>query len=196
MLVGDRVDPPRVLFGSVRGGLERIRPGGPNAEQALDRGDTEALERGNGEVAVEIVAVGRVDIVAQPDPRIGDLDRGAGELANQRRQRRRFGLDALLEPERWLALEQTSLEPEPRRDDDRDCRGRRSARHRARPRSARAEMARRARTPDRSGGRAARSDRRVRRRGRLVRAPRTAPCETPRGAAGRRRRRRRDEGRR
>ena len=111
VLVGDRVDPPRALLGSVRGGLERVRSARANAQQALDRGDTEALERGDGEVAVEVVAVGRVDIVAQPDPRIGDLDRGAGELANQRRQRRRLGLDALLEPERWLALEQASLEP-------------------------------------------------------------------------------------
>ena len=105
VLVGDRVDPPRAFLGSVRGGLERIRSARANAQQALDRGDTEALERGDGEVAVEVVPVGRVDIVAQPDPRIGNLNRGPGELANQRRQRRRLGLDALLEPERWLALE-------------------------------------------------------------------------------------------
>ena len=71
-------------------------------QQAAHRRDAQALERGDREVAVEVVAVSRVDVPAQPQTRVGDQRaRRRGPFGQPLHDRRCIArLDQLLEPER------------------------------------------------------------------------------------------------
>ena len=82
-----------------------------SAQDPLDRGDREALEGRDGEVAVEVVAVSRVDAGAKPRARIGELDRRSPHSRDQLGQRPRLHGDPLLQPERLRSLEAAALEP-------------------------------------------------------------------------------------
>jgi hypothetical protein len=80
----------------------RRRRVGDRADHPRERADREPLERRDDDVRVEVVAVRRVDVVAQPQARVGDLD---GRRAQPGRQPLgdpggAAGRDALVEPER------------------------------------------------------------------------------------------------
>ena len=70
----DQVVDGRVDLLVVVGGL--TPPGRPAAEP-VDRGDREPLDRRQRDVAVEVVAVGGVDVVADPDAGVADLSRAS-----------------------------------------------------------------------------------------------------------------------
>ena len=133
-------------------------------DEARHRAGREALERRHRGVDVGVVAVDGVDVVAQPDPRVGELQRR--QLGEPARQRAGFGrVEALLEargsrPARSAGARRSS----PRRARGRGCRRARSApcrRARGRRRTAPRSRPRRGAAP-----RAARARRRGSRAGR------------------------------
>jgi hypothetical protein len=67
----------RVGLGVLVGRVERIGVGWRQPQRALDQRDPDPLERGDRQVPVQVVAVGGVDVVAEPDPRVGDPERHA-----------------------------------------------------------------------------------------------------------------------
>ena len=156
-----------------------------SAQDLLDRRDREALEGRDGEVAVEVVAVSRVDAGAKPRARIGELDRRSPHSRDQLGDRPRLHRDPLLQPERPRSLEATALEPVVEQMVVV------VSRHHARPfrRRSRTRARRRtvapARAPPPGGGRAARP-RRPAARPRRRRRPRpTGSREALGGGAGR-----------
>ena len=72
------------------------------AGESSDQGDGDALGARQGEVGVHVVAVGRVDVVAQPDPGVGDAQAGRGEGGGDRRGRAGGGVRGGVEGE-WRA---------------------------------------------------------------------------------------------
>ena len=71
-------------------------------EKAAHRADREALEGGNREVAIEVVAVGRIHVGPQPQAGIGDTRARRGSPLGKPLRDRRGGarLDQLLQGER------------------------------------------------------------------------------------------------
>ena len=62
-------------------------------------------------MTVQVVAVGGVDVVAKPDPRVGERDLGRRHVAGEQLERDAVDLAALLEPERRRTFERALLEP-------------------------------------------------------------------------------------
>ena len=172
-------------------------------DPAGHRARREPLERRDGRVQVGVVAVDRVDVLAQPEARVGDAHaRGRGVAGERRGERAGLGrLEVLLEPEEAGRL---GLQPpvDPARDepvvvvagDHRRARrpGRAPRRGRAYTGAASSAMSRlgrsRSSTPSpRITSRSAPRDRLEQRRAQLRPAQR-GPCAAPSRGAGRRRR--------
>ena len=111
--VHGRLD-PLVLVEPARG----CRSGGPagrdprraDPQHPLDRRYPQALDRRDGQVAVEVVAMGGVDVVAEPQARVGEAHRGRATRAAAPRTR---GPPAprCSSPSGGLAVERAPLEP-------------------------------------------------------------------------------------
>ena len=95
----------------------------------------EALERRHRHVAVEVVAVGRVDVVAQPDARVGDVERGRLRACRPMRRACRStpaGPARSSSPSGSAAVARAPVEPRRDRAGGRGCRARARPRRRAR----------------------------------------------------------------
>jgi hypothetical protein len=95
----------------VVGGAEAVgeRPG-----ELLDDGDRQTLEGGDGDVAVEVVAVRGVGAGPDPHAWIGERQLGARQQAGEAGGDPDVGLGALLQPQRAGRVESAALQP--RRD--------------------------------------------------------------------------------
>ena len=88
----DRGDDPLVVVGrdaALGRRVERVGPDRGDPEDPLDHRDPESLERRDRQVAVEVVAVGRVDVVAEPDPRVRESRARACPSGRRARRTRR-----------------------------------------------------------------------------------------------------------
>ena len=167
------------------------------AERALDRGEGHPLEGRDRQVPVEVVAVGRVDVVAHPDARIGDLGASPSGRRSPAAERSPPAGARSDQAERLRPVEPPRREPVVEQRGGRGCPGTISTSRVARRLGQRLEERRRQRpAPRRAGGRAARRRRRAGSRGRRPRPPPSADRGSARSAAGRCRRRRRGGGRR
>ena len=179
------------------GGASGSAAGAGDAERPLDRRHPEALDRRHGQVPVEVVAVRRVDVVAQPEARVGEAHLGRRPRARRAprtrgprapraaraRAARRPSSAASLEPGLDQVVVVVAGHDRP-------------ARRPPSPRRAPRSPAPRARAPRPAGGRGARARRRAGPAGRRRRAASISGRGSARGAAGRRRCRARGAGRR
>jgi hypothetical protein len=62
-------------------------------------------------MAVEVMPMGRIDVVAQPDPRVGHAHGGGAEEVGETSERSVAGVAELLQAERLGAFERAALEP-------------------------------------------------------------------------------------
>ena len=160
-----------------------LAPAGRRAGQPVDGRDREPLDRRQRHVAVEVVAVGRVDVVADPDPRVADLEPGVAEPVGDRARppdaaRRRSRRARRAAPRRGRARATG------RAGDGRGCRARGRPRCRRTPRRSRRRSRGRRPAIRRAARRGARPCRRAGRAGRRPR--RRSPRAGARAAAGRR----------
>jgi hypothetical protein len=113
-LAGDGVDPGEDWFGDglvVFGAREGARGA---AHDTAHRADPEAFERGDREVAVEVVPVGGVDVGAHPQAGVGGGEAGRGGPGSELREHwgRVVRREALLDAERkWGGLLAATRQP-------------------------------------------------------------------------------------
>ena len=158
----------------VAGRRQRIRPGRRRSRAPARPRHPEALDRRHGQVAVEVMAVDGVDVVAHPEPRVGEADLAAPAARGAPRRRGPRARPSARAPAAPAVGERAALEPGLDQvvvvvaGDDHQLAARRA------PRRARRSRARRPRAPRPAADRAARARRRAGPAGRRPRAPRAA----------------------
>ena len=93
------------------GGTSGSGPVLGDPQDPLDRRHSQPLDRRHGQVAVEVVAVDRVDVLADPEPRVGEAHRRRAGVRGERLERQRPPARRSARARAAAPLERAPLEP-------------------------------------------------------------------------------------